>query len=496
MLFNSYTFIFLFLPLTLATFYGFAWLKRLRLATLALALCSLGFYGYWRPVYLPLLLTSIIVNYSIGCKLSDWPQGSRKSRWILTFGLIFNLGLIAYYKYAAFVVTSFIPVPWQLTLQSYWQFDHIVLPLAISFFTFQQIAYLVDAAKGEVKGYRFWDYCLFVSFFPQLIAGPIVHHSQVVPQFYRLRTFILNQRNLSLGITAFILGLAKKVLIADNLSSWVAPVFAHSQEVVFTEVWVGALAYTFQLYFDFSGYSDMAIGLGLMFNIQLPLNFDSPYKAQSITEFWRRWHITLSNFLRDYLYIPLGGSRRGEWRRYSNLMITMLLGGLWHGAGWTFVLWGGLHGAYLCINHGWRRLRLQMPGFMAWGLTFLAVVVSWVLFRAETLTDGMNLLATMAGFNGVVLPGEVSGRLGVLSNFGLTLRPWGEMDYLPVLGGSRAGAIAALVALILVTTQAPNVHELLARLRPRWWWAAGVGLLGGVCLLSLNRVSEFLYFQF
>ena len=298
------------------------------------------------------------------------------------------------------------------------------------------------------------------------------------------------------GLVLFGLGMAKKVLIADNVSPWVAPVFNHAGSVTFIEAWVGAISYTIQLYFDFSGYCDMAIGLGWMINIDLPINFDSPYKSTSIVEFWRRWHITLSNFLRDYLYIPLGGNRKGQVRRYVNLIATMLLGGLWHGAGWTYVIWGGLHGLYLCINHGWTKLGLSLPKLVAWGVTFLAVIVGWVIFRAKNLPDAIDILQAMVGMHGIVLPGEAKGKLAILSQFGIQLKSWSSLAYIPEVNGNKGASIFVLVVLTLCTALLPNTQEILDKFKPTWWWAVGVGLITSACLLSLNRVSEFLYFQF
>ena len=301
---------------------------------------------------------------------------------------------------------------------------------------------------------------------------------------------------MALGLSLFSLGLCKKVLIADTISPWVALGFNNAEDLSFIEAWVGALSYAFQLYFDFSGYSDMAIGLGLMFNIKLPINFNSPYKAISISDFWRRWHITLSNFLRDYLYIPLGGSRRTELRCCSNLMITMLLGGLWHGAGWNYVIWGGLHGVYLSINHWWRKLNIPMPKVLAWVITFIAVIISWVLFRGQNIQDSLDILQTMIGLNGVVIPGEAKGKLSVLVNFGFQLKSWSDLAYLPKLWGSKSLSILTLIVLTFSVILLPNTQEILAKLKPTWSWAILIGVLTSVALLSLNRVSEFLYFQF
>lgn len=496
MLFNSYIFIFVFLPITLVGFFSLARFRQINLAVTWITLCSLIFYGYWNPAYLPIILISMAVNYQVGFRISNAKQQSKKAKTLLLMGLIFNLGLLGYYKYAHFFVSN-LPFPAIANfIETNLNTSRIVLPLAISFFTFQQIAYLVDAYRGETKEYNFVDYCLFVTFFPQLIAGPIVHHKEVIPQFRKARTFLFSHKNMALGIAMFTLGLSKKVLIADNLSPWVAPAFNHASNLNFIEAWVGALSYTMQLYFDFSGYSDMAIGLGLMFNIRLSINFNSPYKSTSISDFWRRWHITLSNFLRDYLYIPLGGSRRGEIRRYTNLLITMLLGGLWHGAGWTFVIWGGLHGLYLCINHAWRQLNKPLPKFLAWTITFLAIIVGWVLFRAKNLPDAIEILQAMAGMKGIVLPGEAQGKLGVITQFGIQLKSWKDMVYIPEVNGNKALTLVVLAVVTVGATRLPNSEEMLNKLKPNWLWAIWIGALASLSLLSLNRVSEFLYFQF
>src|SRR5882757_5400938 len=349
MLFSSYAFLFQFLPVVAL---AFAVARRYspRCGIWALAFASLIFYGAWKPVYLLLLIASIGVNFWLGLKMED----PLRRRRIGTLGVTLNLALLCYFKYTNFLFDSLTaltgaPLP----------FVNVILPLGISFFTFQQIAYLVDVMRGARVERDLVSYTLFVSFFPHLIAGPLVHHAEMIPQFKRARSgrsAVLAAR----GLAIFAAGLFKKVVIADNLAQFVTPVFAHLDAgggVTTPWAWLSTLAYALQIYFDFSGYSDMAVGLALLFGIRLPVNFRSPYKAASIIEFWRRWHITLSRFLRDYLYIPLGGNRLGEQRRYINLMATMLLGGLWHGAGWNFIIWGGLHGIYLCINHLWQAWR-------------------------------------------------------------------------------------------------------------------------------------------
>ncbi|HEY9651831.1 MAG TPA: MBOAT family protein [Coleofasciculaceae cyanobacterium] len=491
MLFNSYIFIFVYLPFTLFIFFGLTKFRLTTAATAWLFIASLAFYAYWNVAYLPLMLVSIGFNYLIGRTIEEVKLENKKAKRLLWIGIGFNVILLGYYKYANFFLTSFDAIA-----NTNFTIPAIILPLGISFYTFTQTAYLVDAYQGKTQKQNLLTYGLFVTFFPHLIAGPILHHKEMIPQFQRLRNFVFSHKNIARGLVLFTLGIAKKVLIADNISPWVAPVFDNASAVSFIEAWVGAISYTLQLYFDFSGYCDMAIGLGWMLNIDLPINFDSPYKSTSITEFWRRWHITLSNFLRDYLYIPLGGNRKGQVRRYINLMTTMLLGGLWHGAGWTYVVWGGLHGLYLCINHGWKKLGVSLPKLLAWILTFLAVVVGWVLFRAKNLPDAIEILQAMVGMKGIVLPGESQGKLSIVTQFGVQLKSWNDWLYLPEVNGSKILSVVVLVGLMLGVTWLPNTQEILEKFKPTWWWAIWMGITASFCLLSLNRVSEFLYFQF
>ena len=475
MLFNSYAFIFGFLPIVLLVFFGLTRFHLVKAGLIWMAVASLFFYGYWNPSYLPLLLISIAFNYALGNAIDRAKPASRAAKIFLVLGIALNLAILGYYKYADFFITSANQV-----LATDWPKQNIILPLAISFYSFTQIAYLVDAYRGETKNanYDFISYGLFVAFFPQLIAGPILRHDELIPQFRQLRNFVFSDRNLAQGLTLFILGLSKKVLIADNLSPWVALTFNDASSLDFLEAWVGALSYTFQLYFDFSGYSDMAIGLGWMVNINLPVNFNSPYKATSIVDFWRRWHITLSNFLRDYLYIPLGGNRHGQLRRYANLMITMLLGGLWHGAGWTFVIWGGLHGLFLVVCQVWRRLGVPLPKILSWLVTFIAVVACWVLFRAQSINDAIAIGRSMIGINGILLPEGLENPLDWLSPRGVQFK------------------ILVLASLTLAVTQLPNTQEILQKFKVGFLRAFVVAALATFCFLSLNKVSEFLYFQF
>ena len=387
MLFNSYEFIFVFLPLTLAGFFALARRGGGRAAMAWLVVASLAFYGWWNPAYVPLLLGSVLANYGLGrylarCSRTGGQSAGRPGgRAVLILGIAGNLVLLGYYKYAGFLAgTAGALTGADLGL------DGIVLPLAISFFTFQQIAFLVDAYRGEAAEPGLLRYGLFICFFPQLIAGPIVHHREMLPQFGRARTFQFNPANAAVGVTVFSIGLVKKAVLADGIGAHARPVFdaaAAGAAPDLLTAWSGALAYTFQLYFDFSGYTDMAIGAALLFNIRLPPNFDAPYKATSIIDFWRRWHMTLSRFLRDYIYIPLGGNRHGEPRRYANLMTTMLLGGLWHGAGWTFILWGGLQllmASVLLLSGGLYALR-TLSILAAFPFMLLMIVMAWSLYR-------------------------------------------------------------------------------------------------------------------
>ena len=413
MLFNSYEFIFVFLPITFFIYF-FLNSKRLTQASKGfLVFASLFFYSWWNISYLPLILVSMLFNYVIGNSLSKKEyKKSFNKKSILTFGIIANLSLLGYFKYADFFIENF-----NLLTNSNYNLLHLLLPLAISFFTFQQIAYLVDSYRNETKEYDFLNYALFVTFFPQLIAGPIVHHKEMMPQFASKWNMVKNYKNIALGLFIFSIGLFKKVVIADTFAVWATAGFDNSITLNFFEAWATSLSYTFQLYFDFSGYTDMAIGIALLFNIKLPINFNSPYKALSIQDFWRRWHITLSRFLRDYVYIPLGGNRISSFRTYTNLMATFIIGGLWHGAGWTFVFWGFLHGLALCIHRVWQIFNIKLPKVLAWFITFNFVNIAWVFFRAKEWDDAIKVLKGMAGLSGVVIAEKYENTLNFLNNY-------------------------------------------------------------------------------
>lgn len=519
MLFNSYGFIFLFLPIVLLGFFQLARFGHHKFAAGWLTAASLFFYGYWNSAYVGLLLSSIICNYAFGlwiAKAGVSHDESGKKR-LLFVAIAANLMLLGYYKYANFFLDGI-----NTAADAHISLGSIVLPLGISFFTFTQIAFLVDTYQGKVKEYNFIHYTLFVTYFPHLIAGPVLHHKEMMPQFAKTTTYRFNYENLSVGLTIFFIGLFKKVVLADGIGTNVGPVFSAAGtglELSFIDAWGGALCYTLQLYFDFSGYSDMAIGLSRMFGVILPLNFHSPYKSVNIIEFWRRWHMTLSRFLRDYLYIPLGGNRKGTVHRYLNLMITMLLGGLWHGAGWTFIIWGGLHGLYLVINHGWQNLRrtlgqnpeqlLSRPMHaLAVLVTFLAVVAAWVVFRADNLNSATAILKAMAGFNGFVLPNVWLAKWGAVGSW---LSMQGVTFGAP--GLIMGGAINWIWISLLIVWFAPNTQQIMAdykpaldmpegnkakRLlwRPSYIWLTTSALFSAFAILSISELSEFIYFRF
>lgn len=339
----------------------------------------------------------MLFNYQIGRLLSSTTKKNHSKKTILITGISFNVLLLGYFKYSDFFIQNF-----NFVFNSNITMLNLTLPLAISFFTFQQIAYLVDSYKKETDEYNILNYALFVTFFPQLIAGPIVHHKEMMPQFTSARSKKVDFDNVALGLFVFIIGLCKKVVIADTFAIWANQGFDIASSLTFFEAWATALSYTFQLYFDFSGYTDMAIGIALLFNIKLPINFNSPYKALDIQDFWRRWHITLSRFLRDYIYIPLGGNRKSKFNTYVNLMATFLIGGLWHGAGWTFIFWGFLHGFALVVNRIWKSLGLKLSKWLAWFITFNFVNIAWVFFRANSWADAIKVLKGMFTFNGIV----------------------------------------------------------------------------------------------
>ncbi|PIR04264.1 MAG: membrane-bound O-acyltransferase family protein, partial [Candidatus Magasanikbacteria bacterium CG11_big_fil_rev_8_21_14_0_20_39_34] len=386
MLFNSFLYIFIFLPVVILVYFLLSHIVSRRYSQVWLVMCSLFYYAFWKSEYLGLLLLSIFVNFMLGYFIVQ----KKFAKKLLWFGITFNLFLLGFFKYSNFFIENL-----NFLFKRDWNFVHIVLPLAISFFTFQQIAYLVDCYKKKIKNISFYEYILFITFFPQLIAGPIVHHSEMMPQFSDKKNQKFNWDNFSKGIFLFFLGLMKKVVVADTFAKWATYGFDVSTTLSTLEAWMTSLSYTFQLYFDFSGYTDMALGAALMLNIVLPKNFNSPYKSLSIQDFWKRWHMTLSRFLRDYLYIPLGGNRRGEIKTYRNLLLVFFLGGLWHGAAWGFIIWGLLHGVASVIHRIWEKRTYHIPKFFAWFFTFIFVNVTWIFFRAENFADAKKILLAM-----------------------------------------------------------------------------------------------------
>jgi alginate O-acetyltransferase complex protein AlgI len=460
MLFNSQAFICGFLPIVLALYYVLHAHRRARQAVVVLA--SLAFYGWWDIRFVPLLMALTFANWLV----VQWFASSRAG-WVPLLGVALNLTVLGICKYADF----FRATADALLGEAFHPWD-LILPLGISFFVFQKISYLIDLRRGDRHIYGFLDFCMFVTFFPQLIAGPIVRHNEIIHQFRLDPCRPGMWENLSRGFVLFVIGVAKKVALADTLAMVADPLFGKAVTVSLSaaEAWVATVAYTLQIYFDFSGYSDMAIGLALMFGLSLPLNFNAPYRAISIRDFWRRWHMTLSRFLRDYLYIPLGGNRCGPLHQATNVIATMLLGGLWHGANWTFVAWGGLHGVALAVNHVWEARGLRLPRTMAWALTLLFVMACWVLFRAADFGTAGSVLSSMAGLHGgadhITLDREF---------------------VVAIIGG-------AAVALLGPTSQAIALE----RLQPKPWLAvpAGAGLAYLLLLVGGRLPNVFIYFQF
>jgi D-alanyl-lipoteichoic acid acyltransferase DltB (MBOAT superfamily) len=393
--------------------------------------------------------------------------------------------LLGYFKYTDFLIENF-----NLAFNSNAELLNLALPLAISFFTFQQIAYLVDSYRQETKEYDFLNYALFVTFFPQLIAGPIVHHKEMMPQFAKTRNKVKNYRNIAMGLFIFSIGLFKKVVIADTFAVWATQGFDVATTLNLFEAWATSLSYTFQLYFDFSGYTDMAIGLALLFNIRLPVNFNSPYKAINIQDFWRRWHMTLSRFMRDYIYIPLGGNKKGSFRTYNNLMATFVIGGLWHGAGWTFVFWGFLHGLALMIQRLWGGLGIKLWTWFSWFITFNFVNIAWVFFRAKEWGDAIKVLGSMFSLDNIVLPNILEERLGFLVDLGIMFG-----GIFINIRGNHYTLIYICFGFIIVLMSKNSIQKINNfQLNYKTISLAHITFILGI--LFLDSVSEFLYFNF
>jgi alginate O-acetyltransferase complex protein AlgI len=493
MLFNSYIFIFLFLPIAFCIYYLLGYFGRFNLAKFWFIIASLFFYGWWNPIYIWLLLFSIAFNYSTGKAIHHFHNWHAKLFMIL--GIVGNLGLLGYFKYANFFINDFIT----LTGINFY-FPKIILPLAISFFTFEQIGYLVDTWRKQAPDYKFLDYCVFVTFFPRLIAGPIIRHYEVLPQILNKKTYLFKSENLSVGISLFYMGLFKKVILADYFGTYTNHVFngalaGNPSTIIGT--WIGMIAFSLQIYFDFSAYSDMATGLARMFGITLPMNFFSPLKATSIFDFWRRWHITLMRFLRDYLFIPLVDHHKGWAWRYVSLFITMLLCGLWHGANWTFIVFGGLHGTYMIINHLWRHLtrtklfsfanRLIHPRLhiIYLVITYFSVLLSITLFRAANLQVTFAILKTAFGFNGTNVPTDYSWYMVLNIILGLTF-VWTLPNTLQIMANFKP----------TLDFTKRHFSKLKILWQPKLSWALFIVCIGIISILFLGYSHAFIYFAF
>jgi D-alanyl-lipoteichoic acid acyltransferase DltB (MBOAT superfamily) len=468
--FHSFTYIALFFPVTLLVF---LWCRRFAgpvVSSLWLLISSLVFYAWGDPASLPILVISIIVNYSVGTYLQKQAVSKKTSAYpvklVFVAGLFFNILLLAFFKYAGFLVIN---LNW--VLQSDVRVPEIMLPLAVSFYTFQQISYLVDSYRGEIENHGWLEYMTYTVFFPKLISGPITRYKELAPQL-RCLSQEIDYKNASIGIFLFFVGLLKVVTAARVFGTWADKGFADTAALSLIDGWTISLSYTFQIYFDFSGYTDMAIGSARFFNIQLPINFDSPYHAANIQDFWRRWHITLSRFLRDYLYFPLGGNRRGPFKTYANIIITFLICGLWHGASWMFITWGALHGLGMVINRLWQKTKIQLPLLLSVFVTFNFVNIAWVFFRAENMSQAIDVLKAMTG-------------LGITS--GVT-----------ILYGLPTSEIIIAIMAIIVLFFTPNSNQIPERFRPTGFAAVYLTAIILISLLFLNSsVSrEFIYFDF
>ncbi|SHO80917.1 Probable poly(beta-D-mannuronate) O-acetylase [hydrothermal vent metagenome] len=504
MLFNSYEFIFAFLPITFFIYFYLNSKGVIEASKAFLVFSSLFFYSWWNITYLPIIIFSMIFNYFIGNMLGrsvvsdsdtikvnlisrskDTPTYKYNKKFLLIFAITVNISLLAYFKYSDFFIENF-----NLLFKTNIELLHLLLPLAISFFTFQQISYLVDNYRGEIKEHNFLNYSLFVTFFPQLIAGPIVHHKEMMPQFANNENKIKDYRNISVGLFIFSIGLFKKVVIADTFSIWATSGFDMATTLNLFEAWATSLSYTFQLYFDFSGYTDMAIGIALLFNIKLPMNFNSPYKAINIQDFWRRWHITLSRFLKDYIYIPLGGNRRGEFRTYINLLATFVIGGLWHGAGWTFLFWGFLHGVAIAIHRAWSKLGFKLWSWVSWFITFNFINIAWIFFRAKEWSDAMKVLTSMFSLDYVVLPSFLKNKLIILEQYNIEFGA-----FITNIDANRA-IILWLIGGFMIILLFKNSMQQLKLFKPTLINSLIFIIAFTISFYKLSGYSEFLYFRF
>ena len=486
MIFSSYIYFLFFLPIVFIGYFALSRINKYDLQLLWLLAASLFFYSWWDIKYLPILLVSIFFNFQVGKSIN---KSLIRKKLLLFIGIGFNLSLLLYFKHFDFFIDNY-----NNLFSSKLSTLNLIIPLGISFFTFQQIAFLADVYANKTSDYKFLHYATYVSFFPQLIAGPIVHHKELMPQFDDLAKRKTNIKNISLGLFIFSIGLFKKVVIADSLAEFVSTGYSTENLISTIEAWALSLSYTFQLYFDFSGYADMAIGSALLINIRLPINFNSPYKAINIQDFWRRWHITLSKFLRDYIYIPLGGNRYSFIKKNRNILITFLLGGIWHGAGWTFILWGGLHGIALIILNFWRKIGVKIPTFFAWLITFNFINITWVFFRAEDFDKAMKILSAMFGFTSKPVPLDYIDSMSLI--FGVPLlshiSEFSTNSILPPY------LLLYLVILILFVVFANNVNKIYrtSTISYSKFILGGLAFTLSVIFLGMSSSQVFLYYNF
>lgn len=486
MLFNSFVFIFVFLPIVFSGYFLLNRFGNSKLSLIWLVLGSLFFYGYFEPSYLILISTSILVNYSIGHTMNRI-HSNRGKKWLLTLGILFNVSLLGYYKYADFFISNV-----NTLFASNYALLHLILPLGLSFITFQKIAYLVDTYRGETKNYSFATFSLFATFFPQLIAGPIVHHKEVIPQFEDEKNKRIILSNVNMGIFIFLVGLTKKVAIADTVALWANDGYQHYQNLTFIESWITSLSYTIQLYFDFSGYCDMAIGLALLFNIKLPVNFFSPYKARNIQDFWKRWHMTLGRFLTQYIYIPLGGNRKGKILTYFNVFIIFFISGFWHGAGWTFIIWGVMHGLASILLRLWGITNIKLPYWVSWFITFQFVNVAWVYFRATSIEQANTIIMKMFTPNWSEFTSFFTHPIRNFS-YSATFK-------LPLIAINNPKVVVlSIVLLLLVSFLAKNSIQLMKEFKPKWSYIVACQFMLAMVLVSIYMMQKnnvFLYFNF
>ncbi|MFC0187307.1 MBOAT family O-acyltransferase [Fictibacillus aquaticus] len=486
MLFSSLEFILMFLPVTVLIYYMLLFFKLNVISRVWLVVASLFFYSWWNISYLPLLLLSMFINYFTGSAISK-ADSIGKKKTLLSAGIVFNVGLLGYFKYTDFFIENMNAV-----FDTNTALLNLLLPLAISFFTFEQIAYIVDAYRGSTKEKDFLNYALFVTFFPRLIAGPIILHQELIPQFHDAKNKRINAQNVAAGIFIFMIGLCKKVAIADTLAVYANDGFANYANLTVLEAWVTSLSYTYQLYFDFSGYCDMAIGIGLLFNIKLPVNFFSPYKARNIQEFWKRWHMTLGRFLTSYLYIPLGGSKEGSYKLYRNILIVFAVSGIWHGAGWTFVIWGLMHGLASVLCRAWP---FKLPAVISWFLTFQFVNVAWVYFRADTVHQANTIIKTMFSAGQFQLEQLTAPVLSFSTALSFSFSYERFAFHFAETNLILSGLLAATILVFFFKNSIQIKDSFQPSLKYSVWVSSMLFLVLSAVFL-LNKNSEFLYFNF